>query len=83
MCNQSVGLIAAAMERVGVATTCISLVLSIAEKVRAPRSLVVPYAFGYPLDRPNDAQAQRRVMQAALEMLNDEGPGPVLRKHGS
>lgn len=83
MCNQSVGLIAAAMERVGIATVCISLVRSIAEKMRAPRSLVVPFAFGYPLDRPNDAEAQRRVVQAGLELIGSKGPGPVLKQYGA
>lgn len=83
MCNQSVGLIAAALEMQGIATVCIALVRSIAERVRPPRALVVPFAFGYPLDRPNDAKAQRRVLRAALELLAEEGPGPVLRDYES
>lgn len=78
MCNQSVGLIAAELERQGIATVCIALVRSIAERVRPPRALVVPFPFGYPLQRPSDPTAQLYVMRAALRLLEHPGPPPVL-----
>ncbi len=78
MCNQSVGLIAAELERQRIATVCIALVRSIAERVRPPRALVVPFPFGYPLDRPGDAPAQQRVVGAALELFEHPGPPPLL-----
>lgn len=69
MCNQAVGLIAAEIERRGIATVCIMLLREVAEKVRPPRSLVVPFPHGYPLGAPHDAELQRTVMQGALRLL--------------
>lgn len=78
MCNQTVCLIAAEIERRGIATVCIVLLREIAEKVRPPRALAVPFPHGYPLGVPNDARTQREVMVAALRMLEREGAGPVI-----
>jgi hypothetical protein len=77
MCHQSVGLIQAAVERVGIATVSVSLAREITLKVRPPRALFVPFAFGYPLGRPQDSGVQSRIALAALELLEREGPGPV------
>lgn len=71
MCNQTVGLIAAELERHGIATVCLQLLRVVAEKVRPPRSLVLPFPHGYPLGRPKDAAGQRAVIRAALELLQD------------
>jgi len=78
MCNQAVCLIAAEIERRGIATVCVVLLREIAEKVRPPRALAVPFPHGYPLGAPNDAQQQREVMEAALKLLEREGRGPVV-----
>lgn len=78
MCNQAVSLIAAAVERRGIATTCIVLLREVAERVRPPRALAVPFPFGYPLGTPHDAELQKRVLRAALSLLEHAGPGPVL-----
>jgi len=78
MCNQTVCLIAAELERQGIATVCIILLREIAEKVRPPRALSVPFRHGYPLDAPHDPAKQRRVMEAALALLGREGPPPVI-----
>lgn len=78
MCNQAVSLIAAEIERRGIATTCVILLREIAEKVRPPRALCVPFPLGYPLGAPNDAALQRRVIVSALTLLEREGPPPVL-----
>lgn len=79
MCTQSVGLLAGVLERHGLATVCIALVRSIAEKVRPPRALAVPFRFGAPLGEANDAAGQLAVMRAALSLLSEPGPPPVLR----
>lgn len=79
MCSQTVCLLAAALERQGVATVAIVLLREIAERVRAPRALWVPFAHGYPLGRPHDAAIQHRVIARALQMIEDERSGPVLR----
>jgi hypothetical protein len=43
MCNQAVSLIAAEIERQGITTVCIVLLRDVAEKVRPPRALFVPF----------------------------------------
>ena len=79
MCNQTVGLIAAELERQGMTTVCLQLLRFVAEAVRPPRSLCVPFDHGYPLDRPGDADAQHRVIEAALRMVEQAtGPAPVI-----
>lgn len=78
MCNQAVGLIAAELERRGISTVCIELLREVAERVRPPRSLVVPFPHGFPLGRPNDPALQRHVMVAALELLEREAQPPLI-----
>ena len=78
MCTQSVGLLAAEVENAGIPTACIALVRSVAERLRAPRMLAVPFPFGHPLGRPNDPDGQRDVLRAVLGLLVNSGPGPVL-----
>jgi hypothetical protein len=43
MCNQAVGLVAAELERRGIATVVIQLLREVAENVRPPRALFVPF----------------------------------------
>ncbi len=62
---------AAELERQGISTVAIQLLRKVAEKVRPPRALVVPFRHGYPLDVPDDAQHQQAVIGAALRMLED------------
>ena len=81
MCNQTVCLIAAEIERQGISTVCIVLLRSVAEAVRPPRAMAVPFKHGYPLGAPDDANLQREVMGAALRVLEVEGPPPVLRDY--
>ncbi len=73
MCNQAVSLVAAEVERRGIATVVIQLLREVAEKVRPPRALFVPFKHGYPLGKPNDAGKQTTVLDAALRMLEDSG----------
>ena len=79
MCNQTVSLIAAELERRGITTVCIVLLREVAERVRPPRALFVPFRHGYPLDGPNDPARQRAVIEAALEVAErSEIMPPVL-----
>jgi hypothetical protein len=66
--------VAAELERRGVATVTIQLLREVAERVRPPRSLFVPFRHGYPLDTPHDPERQHAVLEAALRLLED----PVL-----
>ena len=63
---------AAELERQGISTVAIQLLRSVAEKVRPPRALVVPFRHGYPLDKPGDPARQQAVLEAALKMLEDQ-----------
>jgi len=79
MCNQAVGLVAAELERQGVSTAAIQLLREVAERVRPPRALFVPFRHGYPLDAPGDAKRQLAVLEAALRLLEESrGPPPVI-----
>lgn len=65
------GLIAAELERHGMATVTLQLLRSVAEKVGPPRALYVPFRHGYPLGAPDDPPRQHAVIEAALRMLED------------
>lgn len=76
MCTQAVGLVAAELERQGIATVCVQLLREAAERVRPPRGLWVPFLHGYPLDAPDDPARQHAVIEAALRLLEDPALQP-------
>ena len=82
MCNQAVGLIAAELERRGISTVTLQLLRLVAEKVRPPRALFVPFKHGYPLDSPGDSRRQHAVIEAALKLLEEPSlMPPALRDY--
>lgn len=79
MCNQAVCLAAAELERNGISTVTLVLLRQVAEKVRPPRALALPFRHGYPLDAPNDPERQHAVIEAALRLLETPAAhGPLL-----
>jgi hypothetical protein len=76
MCNQAVSLVAAELERQGIATVVIQLLKFVAERVRPPRALLVPFRHGYPLDSPGDPSRQHAVIDAMLRLLEDPSLTP-------
>ena len=60
-------------------TTGVAQVKEHAERVKPPRMLWVPYAFGNVLGRPGDPLIQHQVMKAAFDLL-DAQSGPVLEE---
>jgi hypothetical protein len=76
MCNQAVCLVAAELERQGISTVALVLLREVAERVRPPRALALPFRHGYPLDRPGDPPRQRAVLEAALRLLEDPARTP-------
>ena len=76
MCNQAVSLIAAECEQRGISTVVLQLLRSVAEKVRPPRALVVPYKHGFPLGKPNDREVQTQVIEAAFRVLEAKDAEP-------
>lgn len=81
MCNQAVGLVAAELERRGIATVCLQLLELVARAVRPPRALLVPFAHGYPLGAPLDARAQHAVLRDAFTLLARAAGPPALARH--
>jgi hypothetical protein len=73
MCHQAVGLIQAELERRGIRTASVTMMPEVTRAVRTPRALSVPFALGYPLDRPGDPAAQRRVLRQLLRLVLVDG----------
>lgn len=70
MCNQIVGLIQAAIEKVGITTVSITLLKEVTEKIQPPRAMFVPYPLGYPLGKANDPELQTSIIKEALSLLS-------------
>jgi len=65
------------LEEEGIATVAISLIRPQTENTKPPRALWVPFELGRPFGPPGDAAFQRRVMLAALRLL-ERADVPVL-----
>ena len=79
MCNQAVSLVAAELERRGIASVAIQLLREVAERVRPPRALFAPFPHGFPLGAPSDPALQHAVIDAALRLLESPASqAPVL-----
>lgn len=76
---QAVGLIAAAIERVGIPTISLSLLEEVTKIIKPPRALFVPFDFGHPLGEANNAELQHRIISSALELLPQSNL-PLLRE---
>ncbi len=71
------GALAHLIEQRGIATTTIGLIRLHLEKIRVPRALAVPFELGRPLGEPENPAFQRRVLLAALGLL-ERTDGPVV-----
>lgn len=65
------------LEDEGIATTGISLVRVNTERMELPRFLWVPFELGRPFGAPHESDFQRRVLRAALGLL-ERRDGPVV-----
>ena len=65
------------LEDEGLPTVQVSLIREHTETMRAPRALWVPFMLGRPLGVPGDPNFQKRVLRAALKLL-EVPSGPVL-----
>jgi len=61
--------LARVIEEAGLSTVTIALVKEHAAKVKPPRALFVPFPYGFPLGKAEDAAFQHRVIRSALELL--------------
>jgi hypothetical protein len=81
MCNQSVGLITSVIENGGIPSVCLSLLRELAEKVRLPWTLFVPFPIGYPMGAPNQPELQHSIFRAALDLFDATDPLPLLHSY--
>jgi D-proline reductase (dithiol) PrdB len=71
-----VGLVARIAEGQGIATVCVMNLRKVAERILAPRTLLVDRPFGAVLGEPGDREGQRARVTAALAMLEDRNVRP-------
>jgi hypothetical protein len=69
--------LARAIEETGLPTVTVALVKEHAQRVKPPRTLWVPFPFGFALGNPDDPPFQQQVLSAALGLLS-ENDTPVL-----
>ncbi|MBO0859930.1 MAG: hypothetical protein J2P21_15985 [Chloracidobacterium sp.] len=79
MCQQTVCLLQAAIERVGIATVSISLLREVTSALKPPRALFAPFPMGYPLGEPKNPPLQHRIIAAALGLL-ERNSAPILEE---
>jgi hypothetical protein len=65
------------LEEEGITTVAIALIRPQAENTKPPRALWVPFELGRPFGPPSDPGFQKRVMMAALRLL-ERASGPVI-----
>jgi len=78
MCHQSVGLLQSIIEKAGIATVSISLLLEVTRRVEPPRVLAVDRPLGYPLGEPNQPELQKRIILAAFDLLSVPVSEPLI-----
>ena len=82
MCHGSVGLVARALEAHGIATVSVGVRAfeHTLVGIGAPRMLITPHPMGRTIGPAGDADRQRDVVVAALDLLADaKEPGTLIR----
>ena len=70
------GLVQRVLEASGISTVALSMIPELTRAVGVPRLAGISYPMGRPLGRPGDADGQRAVLRATLELLaTARGPG--------
>jgi D-proline reductase (dithiol) PrdB len=71
-----VGLVQRVLEARGIPTVALSMIPELTRSVGVPRLAGISYPMGRPFGRPHDADGQRAVLRAMLEVLGSaRGPG--------
>ncbi len=69
------GLVQRVLEASGIPTVALSMIPELTRAVGVPRLAGISYPMGRPLGKPDDADGQRAVLRAVLELLpNAQGP---------
>ena len=77
-CHQAAGLLQSIIEKAGISTVSISMLLDITKRVEPPRALLVDRPLGYPLGEPCNVELQRQIMLAAFELLPRTVSDPLI-----
>ena len=82
MCHGSVGLVARALEAIGIATVSVFVRAfeHRAVQLQVPRTLVTPHLMGRTIGPVGDRDRQRAVVDAALELLEEATEGATVRR---
>ncbi len=72
------GLIQSVIEKAGIPTVSVSVLREVTQKVKPPRVLFVDYPLGYPLGEPHNPELQKRIIRAALALLNRKVDEPLI-----
>jgi D-proline reductase (dithiol) PrdB len=78
-CHQAAGLLQSIIEKAGIATVSISLLLDITRRVEPPRALAVDRPLGYPFGEAHNPDLQRTILLAALGLLSISVSGPLIQ----
>jgi len=70
-----VGLVQRVLEAAGIPTVALSMIPDLTRAVGVPRLAGISYPMGRPLGQPHDAEGQRAVLRATLNVLAT-APGP-------
>jgi hypothetical protein len=65
------------IEKSGIATVSVSVLMEVTRQVAPPRVLAVSRPLGFPLGEPNNPELQRGIMLAALELMERKDVLPV------
>jgi D-proline reductase (dithiol) PrdB len=79
VCNQTLGLVARALERGGLSTVALSTIKEVTRQIRVPRALFVNFPFGRTLGRAHATALQQTILHDMTRALRTlERPGRVL-----
>ena len=77
-CHQASGLLQSIIEKAGIPTVSISLLLDVTKRVEPPRVLALDRPLGFPLGEPCNPDFQRRIMLAAFDLLRKRVSEPLI-----
>jgi hypothetical protein len=80
VCHGSVGLVARALEAVGIATVCVFVraFRHRAVQLQVPRAVITPHLMGRTIGPVGDRTRQRQVVDAALSLLETATGAPTI-----
>ena len=66
------------IERIGIPTVGISIVRTISEKIKPPRTLFLKYPYGHPFGEPFNHQQHLQILKDCLRLFETATPPGVI-----